>query len=57
MTKNVALQLIGWGLFVISALFFIADSIRHGNMIGLLASLAFLFGCFAFIWALFEPDV
>jgi len=26
-------------------------------MIGLLASLAFLFGCFAFIWALFEPDV
>ena len=41
----------GWLLFVISALFFIASSIRNGDMIGLLGGVFFLLACVAFLAA------
>ena len=39
----------GWLLFVISALFFIASSIRNGDVIGLLGGVFFLLACVAFL--------
>jgi hypothetical protein len=39
----------GWLLFVISALFFIASSIRNGDMLGLLGGIFFLLACVAFL--------
>lgn len=39
----------GWMLFVISALFFIASSIRNGDVIGLLGGVFFLLACVAFL--------
>ncbi len=42
-------DLCGWLLFVISALFFIASSIRNGDVIGLLGGIFFLLACVAFL--------
>ncbi len=39
----------GWLLFVLSALFFIASSIRNGDVIGLLGGVFFLLACVAFL--------
>ena len=39
----------GWLLFVISALFFIASSIRNWDMLGLLGGIFFLLACVAFL--------
>ena len=39
----------GWLLFVVSALFFIASSIRNGDMIGLLGGVFFLLACVVFL--------
>jgi hypothetical protein len=43
------LDLWGWLLFVISALFFIVSSIRNGDVIGLLGGVFFLLACVAFL--------
>lgn len=42
-------QLWGWMLFVLSALFFTAASIRIGDVLSLLGSLLFLFACILFL--------
>ncbi len=42
-------QLSGWILFIISAMFFIATSIRAGDMLGLMGALFFLVACFVFL--------
>ncbi|MCH6565202.1 MAG: cytochrome oxidase subunit III [Proteobacteria bacterium] len=42
-------QLLGWVLFVFSALFFITSSIRAGDLVGLIGGLLFLFACFVFL--------
>lgn len=47
--KGMRYELCGWLLFVISALFFIASSIRNGDMIGLLGGVFFLLACVAFL--------
>lgn len=39
----------GWILFVVSALFFMASSIRAGDMIGLLGGVFFLLACAVFL--------
>lgn len=39
----------GWALFIASALFFIASSLRSGDMIGLFGGLFFLIACFVFL--------
>ena len=43
------IQLLGWALFILSASFFTAASIRAGDVLGLLGSLLFLFACFVFL--------
>lgn len=39
----------GWGLFIVSALFFIATSVRAGDPLGLIGALFFLVACFVFL--------
>ncbi len=43
----------GWILFSISALFFIASSLRNGDIVGLLGGVFFLLACVAFLAAYF----
>ena len=42
-------QIWGWILFIVSALFFIATSIRTGDILGLLGGTFFLVACFIFL--------
>ncbi|NEZ54474.1 hypothetical protein DXZ20_01950 [Leptolyngbyaceae cyanobacterium CCMR0081] len=42
-------QLWGWALFILSASFFMAASIRVGDVLSLLGSLFFLFACILFV--------
>jgi len=42
-------QIWGWGLFIVSALAFIASSLRSGDMLGLTGGLFFLVACFVFL--------
>ncbi len=49
-------ELWGWILFVVSVLFFIASSIRSGDMVGLLGGVFFLLACIAFLVAYIDPD-
>ena len=39
----------GWLLFVVSALFFMASSIRAGDIVGLIGGVFFLLACAAFL--------
>jgi hypothetical protein len=39
----------GWVLFVVSALFFIASSIRTGDVVALLGGVFFLLACAVFL--------
>ena len=47
--KDGRYDLCGWLLFVISALFFMASSIRAGDVVGLLGGIFFLLACVAFL--------
>lgn len=47
--KDGRYDLWGWLLFVISALFFMASSIRAGDVVGLLGGIFFLLACVAFL--------
>lgn len=49
--KNERLELWGWILFVVSALFFIFASLRTGDVIGLLGGVFFLLACVVFLAA------
>ena len=42
-------SLVGWMLFVISALWFIAASVRAGDTVSLLGGVFFLLGCIVFL--------
>ena len=45
----------GWVLFTVSALFFLWGTFKAGDVIGILASLAFLIACIVFlvpVWVL-----
>jgi hypothetical protein len=42
-------QLWGWWLFVVSAVFFVAASVRAGDPLGLLGAVFFLVACFVFL--------
>ena len=48
------LELWGWILFVVSALFFIFASLRVGDVIGLLGGLFFFLACVVFLAAFRE---
>lgn len=47
--KSAKNDLWGWVLFVVSALFFIASSIRNGDPVGLLGGVFFLLACAVFL--------
>lgn len=42
-------EILGWVLFVLSALGFIVSSLRLGDLAGLLGGVLFLAGCLAFL--------
>ncbi len=42
-------HLLGWGLFIVCAGFFIASSVEAGSMLTLYASIIFLLACIVFI--------
>ena len=42
-------QLIGWAMFVICALFYLAAGWRSGDALTLIGSLIFLIACFVFM--------
>ncbi|MGF1472820.1 MAG: cytochrome oxidase subunit III [Rubrobacteraceae bacterium] len=48
------LELWGWLLFVVSALFFIVASLRTGDVLGLLGGLFFFLACGVFLAAFRE---
>ncbi len=48
-TIAIRFQLCGWILFIISAIFFIASSIRAGDMLSLAGGLFFLVACLVFM--------
>ncbi len=48
-------DLLGWMLFVVSAAFFMASSIRAGDVVGLLGGVFFLLACVAFLAPYFGP--
>ncbi len=47
--KEQRINLAGWWLFVVSALFFIGASVRAGDMLGLAGALFFLIACVVFL--------
>ena len=47
--KEHRINLAGWLLFIVSALFFIGTSLRAGDTLGLLGALFFLVACFVFL--------
>ncbi len=49
-------QIIGWTIFTLSALTYIADSLHSGDMIALVASLLFLLACVVFFLPLLRTD-
>ena len=46
---------LGWMLFVVSAAFFMASSIRAGDVVGLLGGVFFLLACAAFLVPYLAP--
>ncbi len=44
-----AFVLCGWGLFIVSAVFFIVAALRSGDMLGLFGGLFFFIACIAFL--------
>jgi hypothetical protein len=42
-------QLCGWILFVVCALFFIANSVKGKDVLGFIGSFVFLIACFVFL--------
>lgn len=55
-SKHYRFQLAGWILFIFSALFFIATSVRAGDMLGLTGGLFFLLACLVFLIPLISSN-
>jgi F0F1-type ATP synthase assembly protein I len=49
---NRTLQMIGWLLFIASAICFTGSTWLSGDWLGLSGSLLFLVACFVFLWPL-----
>ncbi|ASC69722.1 hypothetical protein XM38_006510 [Halomicronema hongdechloris C2206] len=45
-------QVIGWLLFIASALFFTVSTLKNGDVLGVCGSLLFLVACFVFLGSL-----
>ncbi len=55
--REIRFPLIGWLLFMVSAGFFIASSLRNGDPLGLAGALFFLLACFFFLPPLFAEMI
>ncbi len=49
MTARAKFEIVGWVLFILSALFFTVASLRSGDLTSLAGSLFFLIACFFFL--------
>ncbi len=54
MTNGGAVNLIGWLIFVASALAFVTSSLRSGDTAGLIGGMLFLAGCLIFLMPIFR---
>ncbi|MEM6423769.1 MAG: hypothetical protein AAF651_05280 [Cyanobacteria bacterium P01_C01_bin.73] len=54
--SNKTFQLLGWGMFIMSALFFTASTLRARDVLGVLGSLWFLAACFVFLLPLLRES-
>ena len=52
--QNLNYQLLGWILFIVCALFFIASSFKNGDSLTLIGSVIFLIACGVFLIPLFR---
>ena len=50
--RETKFNLLGWILFVVCALFFIASNLQGRNILGLVGSIIFLVACIVFIYPL-----
>jgi hypothetical protein len=51
MTNRLAkrIQIFGWGLFIISAIGFLASSVKSRDIFGIVGGVFFLIACFVFL--------
>lgn len=54
--KSSQLVLIGWFLFMISGLFFLADAIETGDRTALGAAVTWLLGIVFFVWSMRDTE-
>jgi flagellar biosynthesis protein FliQ len=50
--KNLKIQLFGWILFVVCAIFFIASSLKNEDTLTFIGSIIFLIACMVFLMPL-----
>jgi len=49
-------QLVGWMLFIMCAIFFIASSVRNHDILTFIGSVIFLIACIVFLIPIFRPN-
>jgi predicted membrane channel-forming protein YqfA (hemolysin III family) len=54
--QEAAHQLIGWILFILCAIFFLASGITHGDILTTVGSVIFLLACFVFLIPLIRSN-
>jgi predicted membrane channel-forming protein YqfA (hemolysin III family) len=52
--KDLKIQLFGWILFVVCAIFFIASSLKNGDILTFIGSIVFLIACMVFLMPLLK---
>jgi len=52
--KDLKYQLLGWILFIVCAIFFIASSLKNEDTLTLIGSVIFLIACMVFLMPLFR---
>jgi len=52
--QDLKYQLLGWILFIVCAIFFIASSLKNGDPLTLIGSVVFLIACMVFLMPLFR---
>ena len=52
--QDLKYQLLGWILFIICAIFFIASSLKNGDTLTFIGSVIFLIACMVFLVPLFK---
>jgi hypothetical protein len=52
--QDLKYQLLGWILFIVCAIFFIASSLKNGDILTFIGSVIFLIACVIFLIPLFR---